>query len=378
MTKTEQEFINEVRKTRGPLAHVNPREVPFVEISNKDVLCEDPMVSIICLTYNHAKYIEKTFHGFAEQVADFPFEIIIGEDCSTDNTLELCKKFQSEHPDKVRLLTWEKNLGSRANGLRCRNACRGKYMAFCEGDDYWCYPEKLKEQVEYLESHPDCGIVYGNARVVTPKDGKCIRMEYSEESEKRIATRNPAVKDVLLSRHLFNTSTTLIRHDILKTLHASYPEIYCEERFIGDMQIWCGIISMAKSHYLANIFSTYQISENSVSRAKSPIKQLMFICDLLEIRFKLNSIFCNDDKEVIDIEIFARAKQMIHSAYKTKHWDLLKSIFKLYKENSYRYGFPNNLLLYCGVNGIPMIFPLAIKRIHRIVTNLFRGGKKRK
>ncbi|WP_298741187.1 glycosyltransferase [uncultured Chitinophaga sp.] len=121
---------------------------------------EAPLVSITCITYNHEKYIAQAIEGFLMQETSFPYEIIIGEDCSTDNTRKVIGEYVKQYPGLITLITSDENVGARKNGIRVRNAARGKYIAICEGDDYWTDPHKLQKQVDFLEAHPDYVLCY--------------------------------------------------------------------------------------------------------------------------------------------------------------------------------------------------------------------------
>ena len=110
-----------------------------------------PLVSIIMITYNHERFIAQAIEGVLMQETGFPFELVIGEDCSTDGTRAVCEKYAREHPDRIRLLPAERNLGMNLNARRTLRACRGKYIANCEGDDLWTDAGKLQRQAEYLE-----------------------------------------------------------------------------------------------------------------------------------------------------------------------------------------------------------------------------------
>lgn len=129
------------------------------------------LVSIQCITYNHEKYISDAIESFLMQKTNFQYEILIGEDCSTDNTRKIVEKYANKYPDKIRLITSEKNVGIKMNEKRLRDSSRGKYIALCEGDDYWTDPCKLQKQVDYMENHIECSMCFHAAdRVKTNRE----------------------------------------------------------------------------------------------------------------------------------------------------------------------------------------------------------------
>jgi glycosyltransferase involved in cell wall biosynthesis len=105
------------------------------------------------ITYNHEPYIAQAIEGVLMQKTAFPIELIIGEDCSTDRTRDIVLNYQRNYPEIIRVITSDKNIGMRNNGLRTSKACRGRYMAFCEGDDFWLHPLKLQKQVDLMEAN---------------------------------------------------------------------------------------------------------------------------------------------------------------------------------------------------------------------------------
>ena len=103
---------------------------------------EQPKVSVRIVTYNHERFIGQAIDSVLMQTVNFPYEIVIGEDCSTDNTRRIVMDYRDRYPDKIRLLLHEQNVGQHANIMRTEAACRGRYMANLDGDDYWTDPCK--------------------------------------------------------------------------------------------------------------------------------------------------------------------------------------------------------------------------------------------
>lgn len=121
---------------------------------------KSPIVSIVCITYNHEPYIRQAIDGFLMQETTFPYEIILADDCSTDGTSAICAEYAEEYPDLVRYLPSEKNVGGVENERRAIDVAQGEYVAVCEGDDFWTYPQKLQKQVEFLDAHPDYSVTW--------------------------------------------------------------------------------------------------------------------------------------------------------------------------------------------------------------------------
>ena len=131
----------------------------------------EPFVSICCVTYNHISYIEQCLVGFLKQKTDFPFEIIIHDDCSTDGTQEIIKEYAEKYPKIIKTILQEENQYSK--GIRTilktfiYPTCKGMYIAICEGDDYWTDENKLQKQVDFLESHKDYSACFHKAQVLS-------------------------------------------------------------------------------------------------------------------------------------------------------------------------------------------------------------------
>lgn len=137
----------------NPAKRIGKREKIFMEEKR-----EEPLVSICCLTYNHAKLIREAMNGFLAQRTSFPVEIIVHDDASTDGTQTILQEYLVRHPEKIRLLLAKENQFTKTGKYPVNavyQAARGKYVAECDGDDYWADPFKLQKQVEFMEGHPD-------------------------------------------------------------------------------------------------------------------------------------------------------------------------------------------------------------------------------
>jgi glycosyltransferase involved in cell wall biosynthesis len=155
-------------------------------------LTNNPLVSICCLTYNHGLYIRHCINSLITQKTDFPFEIVVHDDASIDNTIEIIKEFEIKYPRIVRPIYQKINQRSLKTDRVIKlvfNSSKGKYIALCEGDDYWLDPFKLQKQVDYLERNKEFGLVHGNSCILNEKKKKLIidfkKQEYYNNCSKK-------------------------------------------------------------------------------------------------------------------------------------------------------------------------------------------------
>lgn len=131
---------------------------------------EKPLVSICCISYNQEKFIKATLDGFLMQKTDFPYEIVISDDFSNDNTRQIITEYKTKYPYLFRDVSPESNLGVSKNFIHVLRSARGNYIAFCEGDDYWTDPLKLQKQVDFMESHPECTVTFHRYNILQQEE----------------------------------------------------------------------------------------------------------------------------------------------------------------------------------------------------------------
>ncbi|MDI3520439.1 MAG: hypothetical protein PWR04_427 [Anaerophaga sp.] len=133
---------------------------------------DTPLVSVWMITYNHERYIAQAIEGVLMQKTNFKIELVIGEDCSTDNTAQIIKEYEKKYPQIIKPRFNQTNLGVIPNMIKTLNECTGKYIALCEGDDYWTDPYKLQKQVDFLEDNREYSICFHNVKI--KKNGELI------------------------------------------------------------------------------------------------------------------------------------------------------------------------------------------------------------
>jgi glycosyltransferase involved in cell wall biosynthesis len=164
-----------------------------------------PVVSVVSITYNHEPFIRETLDGFVSQQVDFPIEIIVADDASTDATQAIIQSYADRHPGLFRPILRSENVGIHANLTGALAAARGEYLALCEGDDYWTDPQKLAKQVSCLEQHPGVGLCFHPVRV-TWSDDSVADSEYPPAKWRRRLT-----VDELFHRNFIQTNSVMYR-----------------------------------------------------------------------------------------------------------------------------------------------------------------------
>ncbi len=250
----------------------------------------EPLVSVKMITYNHAPYIAQAIEGVVQQKTTFPFELVIGEDCSTDGTREIVFEYHKKYPDIIRVITSDKNVGMNANGYRTMKACRGKYIAFCEGDDYWHHPNKLQKQAKYMENHPKCGMVYSSFDVYDAESKKVIK-DYLK-SVNRDIPRNPCISDFVSPKDEVwvgaVTCTVMVRRALYEQIIESDPYLHQSDRFLmGDTQLWAELSLISEVSHIPESLATYRQLSESASRSKDLRKSLRFWKSACEMRLYL-------------------------------------------------------------------------------------------
>jgi glycosyltransferase involved in cell wall biosynthesis len=217
-----------------------------------------PLVSVRVATYNHEPYIAQCLESILMQRTDLPFEVIVGEDSSTDGTRAVVVEYASRFPDRIRALLHEKNLGGQMNSYLIQQACKGKYHVMIEGDDFWIDPLKLQTQVDFMEAHPEVSLCFHNALIL---------------NERLAATRlyfETAFPEILnfddICMQSLPTASVMARAAILATLPEWRLNIWC-----GDLlfRLWC--LHHGPFAYLDRIMSVYRRHAGGleVSRRKS-------------------------------------------------------------------------------------------------------------
>lgn len=227
---------------------------------------EKPLVSIGCITYNHEKFISQTLEGFLMQKTNFPVEIFINDDCSTDKTPEILRAYEKKYPGIFQITYQTENQlskGVKPLSQLILPRIRGKFVALCEGDDYWTDPLKLQKQADFLLQNPEYALCFHPAKIVD---------ENNEEIEsvffKHLREKDYTVEEILETWSI-PTASSMFRADIAPYItQMSKTKRY----FYGDTPMFLTILQHGKAHCMGETMSVYRVHKGGVSKEKTPRK----------------------------------------------------------------------------------------------------------
>lgn len=213
------------------------------------------MVSVCVVTYNHGKYIGTCLDHILGQNRDFGIEVLIHDDASTDNAQEIIRSYQERYPDIIKPILRTENQYSKGitniSGAFNFPRAVGKYVALTDGDDYWCDPDKLKKQVEYMEAHPECGFTFHSAKVVT-EDGPLVNGELMRPYKQSRVVKSRELVDKAVGSPF---ASFLLRRKIVEKL----PDYYVDCP-VGDRPLELMAAAAGDSYYFDEPMSVYRFS----------------------------------------------------------------------------------------------------------------------
>lgn len=227
-------------------------------MSRWDEKYDVPLVSVMCLAYNHEKYIEDALKGFLIQETDFPFEVLIHDDASTDRTADIIREYEKKYPHIIKPIYQKENqysLGIKPTWRYNYPRANGQYIAFCEGDDYWVDEKKLQKQVDFMKKNPEYVICFGESQPFNEKG--LLDHDFGG------ARKDLSSEELMKGTPIF-THTTLFR----KVVKEMPPEF--DFAGYGDKALWSVLGTYGKGKYLNNIKpSMYRVHDSGVHSGAS-------------------------------------------------------------------------------------------------------------
>ena len=298
--------------------------------TDKEVNKMIPLVSVLIITYQHAPFIRDCLEGVLMQETDFPVEILIGEDGSTDGTREICIGYAEKYPDKIRLFLrnretsnyYDKKSGRtiRFNGKWNKKNSRGKYIAVCEGDDYWTDPLKLQKQADFLESNDDYILVVGGYEILDSKTGK--REKVIKQIHQYDAGREDGYSFTLETASKVWITKTLTMMYRKKTSEQINKKLY-QYIYSRDVHTVYHLLQEGKGFYFTELFGVYRLHDGGVFSSLSSREAAI-------LRVKINRELYQVNREKNSRIMYLLALSSLIKAFPHINKDFECSIYRLY------------------------------------------------
>lgn len=218
------------------------------------------LISVIIPSYNRANTVGETIDSILAQKVDADIEIVIGDDCSTDNTREVLEQYWQKYPDIIRLFLREQNMGLGANWAQCVKDCRGEFICNCDNDDYWHNPNKLQLQLDYMRAHPDCNILITNHRTHNRSTG--------EINEVKVTLDHSDIQKQCWHGGHFCNATIMYRADFMKA-HLDLDEFIKRRFTLQDWPAWVILTEYTGIDLIPESTATFGIETVSITRPDS-------------------------------------------------------------------------------------------------------------
>lgn len=242
---------------------------------------KEPVIAIICLVYNHEKYIRQCLEGIVKQKTIFPFIAIVHDDASTDNSIEVIREFEQNFPDIIKTIYEKENQYSKP-GISLDKImfdaipASVQYVAWCEGDDYWTDETKLQKQIHFLERHKDFGLCYSK-----------IQPYYQVSGEFKSPTKARSMScydDLFFKGNGIPTLTSVVRKEILNKYREEFTPEKRSDWLMGDLPLWLYVSRKGKIKRFNEVMGVYRVLTESASHSANPEKRKAFEMSSRKIR----------------------------------------------------------------------------------------------
>ena len=228
------------------------------------------MVTSICMiTYNQGAFIETAIQSIIKQKSTYSFELVIGDDCSKDNTKAICIYYQSLYP-YISYRPSDENLGIAKNFFRTLSYCSGRYIAICEGDDYWTDPLRLQKQITFLEDRPDYGLVFGDFVSVDLNGTITEKSEFYKQMPIQNNINGFCFNEFFSNKFDIRPATAVFRRDLINEELQNWPE------YVYDVWLFQRILFRAKTYKFDEVFAAYRNTPSSITKSISFKRYIQF------------------------------------------------------------------------------------------------------
>lgn len=284
------------------------------------------MVTIRCITYNHEPYIRQCLEGFVIQKTNFRFEAIVHDDASTDKTADIIREYAAKYPEIIKPIYETENQYSKHDGSLRRimdAVCTGKYVAMCEGDDYWTDPLKLQKQVDFLENHEEYGMVHTYARRFLQKEQTFSKYLLGEPYN--------TFNDLVIKNRVVTVTVFLRKELLFNYIQDIHPE--SKKWKMGDYPMWLWFSYNSKIGFLNDVTSVYRNLEESASSTKNISRLVSFEQSVLEIKLFFSNLY-NASNQIKNRIYDQYYRTLLNIGYHNKQRKMcIENFFLLKKKN---------------------------------------------
>ena len=300
----------------------------------------DKKVQVVCITYNHEKYIAEALESFVSQKTTFPFEVLVGDDCSPDGTRAIIEEYARRYPDIIKPVDRDQNMGPTRNLMDLCRRCTAPYIAFCEGDDYWVDEYKLQKQFDYMEAHPEAGFCFTKTKIVYPEDWGILDWYHPVNGEILIPDSVPG----------YQFKSSYFAHELLNIMPAQTSSYFFRWNYelevpdwfyggvVGDFPILMMQLGRKVAGFIPEVTSVYRRSDVGVFMTKDKTDHFIKTrCEYVRFLYGLydffkknyNSYACPQIKHRLEREFI----NLIEACNKINSYDAFISVLEKYPQS---------------------------------------------
>lgn len=290
---------------------------------------ENPVVSILCETFNQVSYIAECLESLVNQQTSFTYEILIHDDASTDGTDQIIREFQEKYPDMIKAIIQKENQYSQGVSIWKTfqvPRIKGRYLCICEGDDYWTDNHKLQKQFEFLENNPGYGMVYTKVRMYN-QEKSTITGSYGSpySSHTEIFDRNliPTLSVMMKTEYFVDFLNFMQTNQLNKVWK------------MCDYPLWLWIAERSKIHFIDEYTAVYRVLNESMSHSVDEIKNYQFRESYFDIQLFFLDLYKYDKALHQDKKVYENAINFRWEARRLKQYDSLKKAAKYLSKQGY-------------------------------------------
>lgn len=292
---------------------------------------ENPVVSILCETFNHVKYLTECLESLVMQQTNFKYEILVHDDASNDGTDQIIREFQERYPDLIKPIIQKENQYSKGVLIwKTFQAPRikGKYLCICEGDDYWTDAHKLQKQYDFLENNPDHGMVYTKVKMYDQDKHQItgtFGSQYSNQAEIYEHNLIPTLSVMIRTEYFFEFLDFMQINNLNKIWKMS------------DYPLWLWIAEKSKIHFINEYSAIYRVLRESLSHSSDEIKNYEFRKSTFDIQLYFLNYNKYDKTKYQDRKIYENAVNTRWDARKLRQYDSIKKAAKYLNIRGYKW-----------------------------------------